>query len=118
MVKIFLRFGIYFRVSGQVGGYFVGSSNDILAASSLEVAAHGLIVAKGRGCSSYLSPHVTNSTLTSTRERLSTFAEVFHNSTCTPLYGKDISYFEDYVLRGSPSVELTGEFDPDELREF
>src|SRR5690606_14003168 len=64
------------------------------------------------------SAHVTDGGLSCAGEGERSRTKIFNDCACTPLNGKDTGNFENNVFSGCPSVEFSGQLDPDEFRPF
>ena len=94
----------------------VGGGGNVGAASDLQVAAHGIVVAEGGACCAHFGTHVRNRRLACCGEAASAFAEVFDNGVGAALHGQDACELQDDILGGSEALELAGELHADHLR--
>lgn len=88
---------------------------DVASLSSLEVAAHSLVVREDGGRGTDFGTHVTDGGHTGTRQRLNTGTVVFDDGTSSTLDGQGSGNAKDDILGGSPSVHLSVQVDTDNL---
>ncbi|KAH3661168.1 hypothetical protein OGAPHI_006575 [Ogataea philodendri] len=83
--------------------------------SGSQVSVVGLLHRESRRGGTNLGSHVTDGGHTGTTQSLDTFTKILHNVSCSSSDGQDTSQMSDYVLRRSPAVHFSGQFDSQNL---
>ena len=108
--------GKYLIISTKLGCVLLGKRSNLLTPRLAEIFAGILVEWEDGAGSTQLCTHVTDGSLTRSRDAVETIAKVFEDGIGTTLHGENAQDFENHILRSSPARELTREMHTDEAR--
>ena len=108
--------GKHLVISTKFSSVLLGKRSNLLTTRLAEIFAGILVEWEDRAGSTQLCTHVTDGSLTGSRNAVQTIAEIFEDGIGTTLHGENAQDFENHILWSSPARELAREMHTDEAR--